>query len=70
MTPLIFSQPQIPPSKEFAKKTKEPPPPWISSYCASMVVSPKSILTLKRFNVNPKSSHFFVRRSKTIMSKV
>jgi hypothetical protein len=27
MTPLIFSQPQIPPSKEFAKKTKEPPPP-------------------------------------------
>jgi hypothetical protein len=31
---LIFSQPQVPPSKEFAKKPKYPPP-WISNYCAS-----------------------------------
>ncbi len=38
--PLIFSQPQGPHSKEFAKKIKypTPPPPWISNYCASMVV--------------------------------
>jgi len=36
--PLIFSQPQVPPSKEFAKKTQGPPP-WISNYCASMLVS-------------------------------
>ena len=34
-TPLIFSQPQVPPSKEFAKKPKIPP--WIFNYCASMV---------------------------------
>jgi hypothetical protein len=33
--PLIFSQPQVPPSKEFAKNPKYPPP-WISNYCASM----------------------------------
>ena len=33
--PLIFSQPQVPPSKEFAKKTQGPSP-WISNYCASM----------------------------------
>ena len=32
--PLIFSQPQVPPSKEFAKNSKYPP--WISNYCASM----------------------------------
>jgi hypothetical protein len=32
--PLIFLQPQVPPSKEFAKKPKDPP--WISNYCASM----------------------------------
>jgi hypothetical protein len=32
---LIFSQPQGPPSKEFAKKPKDPHP-WISNYCASM----------------------------------
>ncbi len=35
MTPLIFSQPQVPPSKEFAKKNQGPP--WISNYCASMI---------------------------------
>ena len=34
--PLIFSQPRVPPSKEFAKKNQGPPPPWISNYCASM----------------------------------
>jgi hypothetical protein len=33
-TPLIFSQPQVPPSNDFAKKTQGPP--WISNYCASM----------------------------------
>jgi hypothetical protein len=26
MTPLIFSQPQVPPSKEFARKTQGPLP--------------------------------------------
>ncbi len=25
--PLIFSQPQVPPSKDFAKKNQGPPPP-------------------------------------------
>jgi hypothetical protein len=32
--PLIFSKPQVPPSKEFAKKTQRPP--WISNYCAAI----------------------------------
>ncbi len=37
-SPLVFSQPQVPPSKESAKKTQGPhPPPWISKYCASML---------------------------------
>jgi hypothetical protein len=36
--PLIFSQPQVPPSKEFAKKSQGPPP-WISNFCASMVLT-------------------------------
>ena len=26
MTPLIFSQPQVPPQKNLPKKTKDPPP--------------------------------------------
>ncbi len=39
MTPLIFSQPQVPPSKEFATKPQGPPPPWISNYCASMPIN-------------------------------
>jgi hypothetical protein len=33
--PWIFSQPQVPPSKEFAKKPHGPPP-WISNFCASI----------------------------------
>jgi hypothetical protein len=35
---MIFSQPQVPPSKEFAKNPKDPkdpPPPWIFNYGAS-----------------------------------
>ncbi len=53
--PLIFSQPQVyPPSKEFAKKTNVTPPPpthpWISNYCASMVLLDSSNLLKIRFD--------------------
>jgi hypothetical protein len=36
--PLIFSQPQDPSEKNFAKKKnlKGPPPKWSFSYCASL----------------------------------
>ena len=35
--PMIFSQPQVPPQKNLPKNHKDPP--WISNYCASMLVS-------------------------------
>jgi hypothetical protein len=45
--PPIFSQPQVPPSKEFAKNPQGPPspPPWISNYWASMYLGFSTVET-------------------------
>jgi hypothetical protein len=44
---LIFSQPQVPPSKEFAKKPQGHPPPLdFSNYCASMEMLFDVVVTL------------------------